>query len=414
MAVAVDTSSSRDTGDADSARTNAAAGSGAVELVDIVKRYGDMTAVHSTNLTIEPGKFVTLLGPSGCGKTTTLRMIAGLTSVTEGEILVNGRRVNDLPIHKRNLGSVFQNYALFPHKTIFDNIAFGLKYRNTPKAEINKRVMEVLELVQLPHLAQRTPAQLSGGQQQRIALARAIVIRPDVLLLDEPLSALDANLREDMRVELKRIQHEVGITTVFVTHDQAEALALSDQVVVMSNGRIEQVGEPATVYNRPASEFVAGFLGNANILDAKLVSIDGGSTSNDGGGGDTAAVIDLPGIGRLNGAVIGPPPGVSAQTGLTPKALTPGSPVRVAVRAEKLALHTDDQPETGDNATDVRFPATVTTVDYQGQAARYFLVAGDQRLQAINPIDIAPIAVGTTVTVRLRARDAVVLPPAST
>ncbi|WP_366658464.1 ABC transporter ATP-binding protein [Fodinicurvata sp. EGI_FJ10296] len=372
--------------------------SGAVELVDIVKRYGDLTAVHKSSLSIEPGTFLTLLGPSGCGKTTTLRMIAGLTGITEGNILISGRRVNDLPIHKRNLGIVFQNYALFPHKTIFDNIAFGLKYRNTPKAEIRKRVMEVLDLVQLPHLADRMPAQLSGGQQQRIALARAIVIQPDVLLLDEPLSALDANLREDMRVELKRIQHEVGITTVFVTHDQSEALALSDRIVVMSNGRIEQVGAPAEVYNRPSSAFVATFLGNANILDARLLSTDATATGSNAG--EAAAVVDIPGIGRLSGVAIGG----------SKENLTSGNTVSVAVRAEKLSL--DPKGAAATDETDASFQAKVTAVDYQGQAARYFLDAGNLRLQALNAIDDVPVAEGATVMVRLRARDAVVLPPA--
>ena len=208
----------------------------AVELQNVVKRYGEFTAVQRMDLTVPDNSFVTFLGPSGCGKTTTLRMIAGLTDITEGDLLIRGKRVNALPIHKRNLGLVFQNYALFPHKSIYDNIAFGLKYRKVSKSDIREKVNRALDLVQLPHVADRFPNQLSGGQQQRIALARAIVIEPDVLLLDEPLSALDANLREEMRVELKRIQRELGIATVFVTHDQSEALAMSDKLVVMNNG----------------------------------------------------------------------------------------------------------------------------------------------------------------------------------
>ena len=245
----------------------------AVTLNNIVKRFGTLTAVHPTTLEIPEGAFLTLLGPSGCGKTTNLRMIAGLLDPTEGEILIGGKRVNDVPIHKRNLGLVFQNYALFPHKTVADNVAFGLKYRNIPKSEIPAKVQAALDLVQLPHVGDRYPKELSGGQQQRIALARAIVIEPDVLLLDEPLSALDANLREDMRVELKRIQERIGVTTVFVTHDQSEALALSDLIVVMSEGRVEQVGKPEEVYNTPASEFVANFLGASNILTAKCTGM---------------------------------------------------------------------------------------------------------------------------------------------
>ena len=243
-----------------------------VSLRNIVKQFGTFTAVHKANLEIPEGAFVTLLGPSGCGKTTNLRMIAGLLDPTEGEILIGGRRVNDIPIHKRNLGIVFQNYALFPHKTVAENVAFGLKYRDVPKSEVPKRVQAALDLVQLPNVGDRYPKALSGGQQQRIALARAIVIEPDVLLLDEPLSALDANLREDMRVELKRIQDQIGVTTVFVTHDQSEALAMSDQIVVMSAGRIEQVGTPEEVYNTPASEFVANFLGASNIMKGQCAA----------------------------------------------------------------------------------------------------------------------------------------------
>jgi putative spermidine/putrescine transport system ATP-binding protein len=260
----------------------------AVSLSNIVKRFGDYTAVHQMSLDIEEGSFVTLLGPSGCGKTTTLRMIAGLLDPSEGEISIKGKRVNDVPIHKRNLGLVFQNYALFPHKTVADNVAFGLNYRNVGKEEARRKVAEALELVQLPDLGARYPKELSGGQQQRIALARAIVIEPDVLLLDEPLSALDANLREDMRVELKRIQQSIGVTTVFVTHDQTEALAMSDQIIVMSEGRVEQIGAPEEVYNTPATEFVAQFLGASNLLSAKCTAVEAGEVQ-----------LDLPSFPRI-------------------------------------------------------------------------------------------------------------------
>jgi spermidine/putrescine transport system ATP-binding protein len=199
------------------------------------------------DLDIADGAFVTLLGPSGCGKTAILRMVAGLETPSAGELVIRGRRVNDVPVHKRNLGLVFQNYALFPHKTVFDNIAFGLRYRKVPAPEIAKRVARAVDIVRLPGVEKRLPAQLSGGQQQRIALVRAIVIEPDVLLLDEPLPALDANLREEMRVELKNIQREIGITALFVTHDQDEALVMSDKVVVMDHGVVEQVGRPQEV-----------------------------------------------------------------------------------------------------------------------------------------------------------------------
>lgn len=355
----------------------------AVDLQSVVKRYGSFTAVHKTDLGIPEGSFLTLLGPSGCGKTTTLRMIAGLTSITEGEIRIKGRRVNDLPIHKRNLGIVFQNYALFPHKTVFENVAFGLKYRGIGRDEAAKRVKDALELVQLPQMADRMPSQLSGGQQQRIALARAIVVQPDVLLLDEPLSALDANLREDMRIELKRIQDTLGITTVFVTHDQSEALAMSDQIVVMSAGHVEQVGTPEEVYNLPASEFVASFLGNSNIVDASVTAVD-----------KTMAKLDVDGLGPVLASVV------------SGRSLNPGQKVKLSIRAEKLAL--SDTAEAGSDATVL--DARVTTVDYQGQVARYFLDAGGRQLQAINQIDEHPLSEGKQVSVRIRARDCVVLP----
>ncbi len=357
----------------------------AVTLSDIVKRFGDFTAVHRMSLDIPEGSFVTLLGPSGCGKTTTLRMIAGLLDATEGDIAIKGRRVNDVPIHRRNLGLVFQNYALFPHKTVADNVGFGLRYRKVSRDEARKRVAEALELVRLPHLSARYPKELSGGQQQRVALARAIVIEPDVLLLDEPLSALDANLREEMRVELKRIQQRVGITTVFVTHDQAEALALSDFVVVMSEGRVEQVGPPAEVYRTPASEFVAQFLGASNILPA-TARPDGAEIA-----------LDVPGFADLT---------VPAER--APHIARAGA-AKLVLRAEKLQLTEPGAPEDSRHA----IPAIVETVDYQGQSARYFLRAGDHQLQAINMIDETPFAEGAQVTLRFHARDCAALPAES-
>lgn len=355
----------------------------AVSLSNIVKRFGDYTAVHQMSLDIEEGSFVTLLGPSGCGKTTTLRMIAGLLDPSEGEISIKGKRVNDVPIHKRNLGLVFQNYALFPHKTVADNVAFGLNYRNVGKEETRRKVAEALELVQLPDLGARYPKELSGGQQQRIALARAIVIEPDVLLLDEPLSALDANLREDMRVELKRIQQSIGVTTVFVTHDQTEALAMSDKIIVMSEGRVEQIGAPEEVYNTPATEFVAQFLGASNLLSAKCTAVDGGEIQ-----------LDLPSFPRI---VI---PGVRA-----PGVAGPG-PVRLVIRAEKLHLHPAGAAAEGMQTVD----AIVENVDYQGQSARYFLRVGDHQMQAINMIEDHPFAAGAKVALQFRAKDCAALP----
>ncbi|MGE3832755.1 MAG: ABC transporter ATP-binding protein [Parvibaculaceae bacterium] len=247
----------------------------AVEFRDVEVAYGKFVAVRNFSLAIRRGSFITLLGPSGCGKTTVLRAIAGLVDISRGQILIGGRRVDDVPIYTRNIGLVFQSYALFPHKTVFDNVAFGLKYRNVPKPEIVSRVKRALDMVRLPGSEKKLPAQLSGGQQQRIALARAIVFEPEVLLLDEPLSALDANMREEMRVEIKKIQKATGITAIFVTHDQEEALSMSDRIVVMNAGTIEQIGSPESVYETPQTEFVADFLGKANILPGTVSTADG-------------------------------------------------------------------------------------------------------------------------------------------
>ena len=245
-----------------------------VQFKGIFKRFGNVVAVEKMDFDIEEGSLVTLLGPSGCGKTTLLRMVAGLEEPTEGDIFIKGVRINDTPIHKRNLGMIFQNYALFPHKTIFDNVAFGLKYRDVSKEEIKEKVTRALEMVRLPGVENRMPSQLSGGQQQRIAMARAIVIEPDVLLMDEPLSALDENLREEMRREVDNLQHMLGVTTIFVTHDQREALSMSDKILVMKDGQKQQEGNPEAVYNEPANHFVADFLGHSNFIQGEVVDVD--------------------------------------------------------------------------------------------------------------------------------------------
>jgi iron(III) transport system ATP-binding protein len=239
------------------------------------KTKKDFYAVQDTTLDIAPGSFVTLLGPSGCGKTTTLRMIAGFESPDEGEIYLGGEPINALTPNKRDTAMVFQSYALLPHYNVFDNVAYGLKIRKLPKDEIRRRVMEILDLVELSGMESRMTNQLSGGQQQRVALARALVLEPGVLLFDEPLSNLDAKLRVTMRTEIRKIQQKVGITAIYVTHDQSEAMSISDQIIIMSKGRVEQVGTPREIYYHPVSKFVADFIGEANFLDAVVEQNEG-------------------------------------------------------------------------------------------------------------------------------------------
>jgi iron(III) transport system ATP-binding protein len=250
-----------------------------VELTGITKRFGPLKAVDDVSLAIGEGDFFTLLGPSGCGKTTLLRILAGFHTPDAGEIRFDGRVINDIPPHRRQTAMVFQNYALFPHLTVFDNIAYGLRARRVPRREIEARIGEVIRSVQLEGLEDRAPSQLSGGQQQRVALARALVISPSILLMDEPLSNLDAKLRVSMREEIRRIQKGLGITTVYVTHDQEEAMAVSDRIAILNRGRIEQVGTPAEIYFRPESRFAAEFMGGSNILDLEVAGYDEGSTT---------------------------------------------------------------------------------------------------------------------------------------
>jgi iron(III) transport system ATP-binding protein len=248
-------------------------------LNSIVKEFATgaddvFRAVDNVSAEIQSGEFVTLLGPSGCGKTTILRMIAGFELPSEGDVLIGGQRVNDLPPERRDTAMVFQSYALFPHYRVYDNVAFGLKIRSMPEKTIHEKVMSIIELVGLNGMENRFPNQLSGGQQQRVALARALVMEPKILLFDEPLSNLDAKLRVQMRKEIRKIQRKLGLTSIYVTHDQSEALSLSDKVILMKNGRIEQVGTPRDIYQRPASEFVAEFIGGANFVTAAVETVD--------------------------------------------------------------------------------------------------------------------------------------------
>ncbi|QGZ31274.1 polyamine ABC transporter ATP-binding protein [Stutzerimonas stutzeri] len=246
----------------------------AVQLDGVLKRFGHSIALQKVSLKIQEGEFVTLLGPSGCGKTTLLNLMAGFAEADNGEIFIDGQLVTETPAYQREIGIVFQNYALFPHMNVAKNVGYGLRMRGVPKAEIAERVEQALALVKLSGYGERKPRELSGGQQQRVALARALVIRPKVLLLDEPFSALDKNLRLSMQIELKEIQRKLGVTTVFVTHDQSEALSMSDRVVVMSAGHIRQIGSPDAIYRNPEDPFVAGFVGDANILPGRYLSRD--------------------------------------------------------------------------------------------------------------------------------------------
>ena len=245
-----------------------------IELVGISNKFGNYQALQETDITIKNGEFITLLGPSGCGKTTLLRLISGLEKPDSGKIFINGKDATNLPPEERHLNMVFQTYALFPHMTVYENVAFGLRCKKVPETELNQRVNDILRIVKLDDLAKRKPNQLSGGQQQRVAIARAVVNEPIVLLLDEPLSALDYNLRKNMQIELKQLQRRLGITFIFVTHDQEEALSMSDRVAVMNNGYIEQLATPKDAYEEPASLYVANFIGEANIFDSKISSVN--------------------------------------------------------------------------------------------------------------------------------------------
>ena len=292
----------------------------AVRLDGIVKRFGDVPALQEVTLPIRRGELMTLLGPSGCGKTTLLNLVAGFLAPDAGGIFIDGDEVTSVPAYKREIGMVFQSYALFPHMDVAANVGYGLRMRGVPKHEIQKRVTDVLALVKLAGLENRRPRQLSGGQQQRVALARALVIRPKVLLLDEPFSALDKSLRASMQIEVKEIQRKLGVTTIFVTHDQSEALSLSDQIAVMSDGRIRQCGTPDEVYRRPSDRFVASFVGDANVLLAHLDSVEG-----------TYATVVL-GAARIS---------VSTAT---LGALAVGAPVDLFVRPEKLRVAGPGEP----------------------------------------------------------------------
>ncbi|MGM1065500.1 ABC transporter ATP-binding protein [Saccharothrix sp. Mg75] len=326
-----------------------------VGLHGVTKRFSDQTAVNDVTLNVHEGEFFSVLGPSGCGKTTLLRMIAGFEHPTSGRIELDGVDMVGVPPHRRDVNTVFQSYALFPHMSVWDNVAYGVKRKGTRGPELKKVVGEHLELVRLGQYAKRRPAQLSGGQQQRVAIARALAAGPQLLLLDEPLGALDAVLRKELQIELMRIQREVGTTFLYVTHDQEEALVLSHRVAVMNAGRLEQVGYPEDVYERPATRFVAGFIGTSNILDATVSGVDAGW-----------AVLDAPGVTGLRAPLT--------------RSVNHGQRVAATVRPEKVHLHDlDDEPPTGWCV----LTGTVRDVVYTGVSTQYVVdVPGGGKLVA--------------------------------
>jgi putative spermidine/putrescine transport system ATP-binding protein len=335
----------------DGAGPGRVAGQGAISLRGVTKRYGEERVVNDVSLDIEPGEFFSLLGPSGSGKTTTLMMVAGFASIEEGRILVDDVDIAGQPPQKRGFGMVFQNYAIFPHLNVFENVAFPLRARRVPRAEIERRVREALALVRLERFGERFARQLSGGQQQRVAIARAIVFQPKVVLMDEPLGALDKNLRYEMQVEIKEIQRRLGMTVVYVTHDQEEAMNMSDRIGIMNHGRVEQVGPPTEIYERPNSTFIARFLGEANLVAGELEGI-----------ADGIATVALPGGLKLRA--------------LAPKPLAAGEAVNLFVRPERVSL---TEAPAADGALN-RASGRVRRTSFLGNILRYVVEAGSAEI----------------------------------
>jgi spermidine/putrescine ABC transporter ATP-binding subunit len=317
-----------------------------IEFKNIVKKFDDFVALDHVSLQIPKGKFVTLLGPSGCGKTTLMRQLAGFSEPEEGDVIVNGKRMNGLPPYKRNTPLVFQEYALFPHMTVYENIAYGLKLKKMPKSEIDKKVEEMLEMFNLKGLDKRFPKQMSGGQQQRVAFARALVMGQDILLLDEPLSNLDAKLRVEVRTELRQIQQKFGITTIYVTHDQDEAMSMSDIIAVMRNGKIQQIGSPWEIYFKPANRFVADFVGTVNFIPGKVTEKNGSLVTVEYQGGSWKLDSDVE--------------------------VEKGEEVTMVVRPE--CIHLDDKP----NNTSIS--GTISHYSFLGRMIRYWIDTEGQQL----------------------------------
>ena len=350
----------------------------AIDINQVVKKYGDNTVINGLSLRINPGEFFTLLGPSGCGKTTLLRMIIGFNSVEGGTITVGDRRINDVPPNQRNMGMVFQNYAVFPHMSVRDNVAFGLKMRHVPGEEARRRVDDILRMVRIEDYADRMPAALSGGQQQRVALARAIVIQPEVLLMDEPLSNLDAKLRVEMRNAIKRIQRQVNITTVYVTHDQEEALAVSDRIAVMDGGVIQQVDTPRNIYQRPANAFVSTFIGLSNLLDAAITE-ENGTKGLAFPGGYRVPMDNLTGEAR------------------------DGQPVIVSVRPEEFTMEAVEGSASDQEANGASgIPATVLSSVFLGLSTHFFVRTEQGQEVEVIQQEHAGLVDGARVLLRVR------------
>jgi spermidine/putrescine transport system ATP-binding protein len=384
-----------------------AVGTGQLSLVALTKHFGPVVAVDSIDLEIPAGGFFSLLGPSGCGKTTTLRMIAGFEAPTSGQVLLDGQDIARTPPSKRPVNTVFQSYALFPHLRVFDNVAFGLRRAGVAKAEVRRRVDEVLELVQLTEYATRKPGQLSGGQQQRVALARALVLHPAVLLLDEPLGALDAKLRRQLQVELKQLQAQVGITFVYVTHDQEEALTMSDRIAVINRGRIEQAASPQDLYEEPANAFVADFLGVSNLMDATVAGPSAGGAGaevklsgnfsvevrrGDVAHRGTAKVLIRP---ERIGVEPAGTPGPNRLPGLLTNVVYLGSSLQLAIQLASGHAVTALVPNNDDDAASAWTP---------GAAVACYLPATGLRVLA-GPVLAGPVVAGPVVTGRAAAGD---------
>lgn len=354
-----------------------------VEFQNVSKKFGNTIAVERLDLSIERGEFFSLLGPSGCGKSTTLRMLAGFLTPTTGRISVNGRDITDLPPEARGIGIVFQNYAIFPHMNVFDNIAFGLVERGEDKATIRKKVEASLNQVGLSGYGERYERELSGGQKQRVALARVLVIEPEILLLDEPLSALDKKMREEMKFWIKDIQKSVGITTIYVTHDQSEALTMSDRIAVMNEGRLLQVGSPVDIYEKPASRFIAEFIGDSNLLDVRVAAVNGSDCSVDLGAGVIASARKPAGV-ELN-------KGDSAGLLLRPEMLR----LLPLTKQEKPQLH-----------------GTIASQIYQGAIRRYQVDSGSHRIivEVPNRPELAELEPGQPVDIYWGDESGVVIP----